>query len=555
MLYNDTVKIVENKDLRLSNVLKLKSLAHSVASIFGPCGLTKLVLKTKDEYFVTQKGHKIATTFTNKTPIVNILKRLMATQHTNCGDGTKTVLLLIGLMLEKANKLVEEGISPQIINKGYFLALNKCLEIIENNQIALNGKNEDCLIKIIECTLTNKYSIHVKDYFINLLKSLNENNESMVSVLSEHDFHDYYFRKVAGNGLLDSELLHGFIIYKNKPNSIMPDRILNPNILLIQKSIDYFIKENHSMFLESSVESTQDHHKLVGFEEDYYKKLSESIKNKGIDVIFCQKRVNEEFLNSCSKLGMIVLDSVGEKEIKTLSMMLHIGPISSINEISENDVGIADIAEFKKFAKDEMLIIRKRKANTLTFLLRGGTKHVLDEFHESLETAIRVGYNTLKSMKVLPGGGAIELQCSQQLQLYANNFADKLQLVILEYAKVFESLIGYIIVNSGEDPLTIIPNLKKFHSQKKNNYGYDVKAKSIVNVIDNGTLDDYFTKVHAIKIATEMACQINRIDRLVMVHDRKLYEELEQQGKQQKMEKRNEDIRQYFKKNEEDFRM
>lgn len=564
-IYNDAVIRVKNGEFRNLNFTEVKSIAHIIAPLFGPNGLTVLIKKDSNNYRITQKGYEIASTFTNKLPVVKILKKLVNSQQKNCGDGTKTVLLMTGLLIEKAQSLMEQGINAQIINKGYNLGMNIALEILDkysilltnrNNEIdGINGRewNNDCLIKLIYSIFTNKISSEVVHHFLSLILRIVKDPKFLTAELNKFDFSNIFYRKIPGKSMLESELIHGFIIYKDKLDYLTPDSVTNPKIVLIQASIDYFSDENHKLSFCSEIEDAETYREFSTFQQEFYKKLAISFKEKGINVILCQKKCNEDFLNSCAALGIIAFDMVGEQEIKSMAKMLNVGLIGNINDISYNNIGIADLAEFRKLSNDQMLFIEKHDSPILTFLFRGGSNHVFDELKEMVETSIQVALQSMEDKKVLPSGGAIESEISYQIQKISNSYSSALQLVLYEYAKIFESLIGYIVINSGEDPLYIIPTLISDHAKKMNFNGFDANSKCIVDVMKCGIFEGYYTKKHAIKISTECARQIIRIDDLIMVYDRGLYDQIREVGKQGKMDKRNEQLRCYFKKHETDF--
>ncbi|GAI92264.1 unnamed protein product, partial [marine sediment metagenome] len=161
-----------------------------------------------------------------------------------------------------------------------------------------------------------------------------------------------------------------------------------------------------------------------------------------------------------------------------------------------------------------------------TFLIRGGIPPLMDELEEILNGSLRVAIQTIKDKKLLPGGGALESEISQKLKIYAQNYPNTFQLVINEYAKAIENLPAHLIMNSAAEPLDLIPQLRAEHSNGQKHMGFNCTVNDIVDVVKEGIYDGYFTKKHIIKIASELARQIIRVDNLIMVYDRKLYEQI-----------------------------
>jgi T-complex protein 1 subunit gamma len=56
-----------------------------------------------------------------------------------------------------------------------------------------------------------------------------------------------------------------------------------------------------------------------------------------------------------------------------------------------------------------------------TILLRGASKDVLNEIERNLQDALGVARNVMLNPKLVPGGGAIEMELSARLLEHAQN--------------------------------------------------------------------------------------------------------------------------------------
>jgi len=541
---------MKGRDVRDFNLHQVNSVAKIIKSMFGPNGFSKIISRGSSEFVVTKKGLEVAKALKTRLPIVQMLIESVESQEENCGDGTKTVLMLTEFLLEKAHHLLAQGISAQVVNQGFSLATDKALEILEENVISLDHDSEKTFRHLFSSIMTNRIVRDVKQYFIDLLLKLMAENQYMLFKSKDFDSSDISFRKCPGKSMTESELVNGVIIYKGKPNSSAPSKIRNPRILLIQKSVDFFAPDNTSTSRELEIDDPAGLLEFSRLSKDYYRELAEFLQKKGVNVILCQKKINEYFNRVCANLGIIALEMVGEQEIRRLSKMLKVRVVSIMKDISENDIGKADLAEFRKISEDEMFFIMQKFSRIFTFLLRGGTPDGIDELEEVLKSSLRVAIQTAKDEKILPGGGALECELSRHLRQYANTFPNKVQMVITEFADALENIPGYIVMNSGGDPLDVIPTLRSTHKLGSLHDGFDCYSNSVVNVIQKGIVDGYHVKKQALIIASEMARQIIRVDDL-MIYDGKLHERMEEQRKFAKQTKRNKDILEYFKKNEE----
>lgn len=554
-IYNDAVSSLGDKDVQVVNFDITRAIAKVIMSMFGPKGLNKMIIPVSNETIVTQKGNKVVKAFKNRIPITMMLLDLVKTQEKNCGDGTKTALLLTAFLLEKTREMLTLGIPRQLINKGFYIAMNKALEILEDNVIQFDFQNERQLIDIIKSVMNHKFTYYHKESHIELIvETLKNNTDLFFKSHNNFDYSDILFRKVPGKSVNDSELINGMIIYKDKPNLSLPDKITNAGILLINKSLDFFIPGNKELFpKEVEINNIEMLQEFSQFRNTFYGNLARLLKQKGVDVILCQKKIKPYFMDYCASIGIVALEQVGEEDLKKLTKLLGVNIVSSISDLSNIKLGNADSVEFKKISGDEMFFINIESSKILTFLIRGGITPLMDELEEILNGSLRVAIQTIKDKKLLPGGGALESEISQKLKIYAQNYPNTFQLVINEYAKAIENLPAHLIMNSAAEPLDLIPQLRAEHSNGQKHMGFNCTVNDIVDVVKEGIYDGYFTKKHIIKIASELARQIIRVDNLIMVYDRKLYEQIEKEGKEVRSQKHQEKVRKYLNKKDEDL--
>lgn len=90
-------------------------------------------------------------------PAARILTDIARSQDAEVGDGTTSVVVLAGEILKESKQFVEEGVSSQVIIKGYRtaarLAENKIKEIAV---IIEKGDRRDTLLKLATTAMSSK---------------------------------------------------------------------------------------------------------------------------------------------------------------------------------------------------------------------------------------------------------------------------------------------------------------------------------------------------------------------------------------------------------------
>ena len=64
-----------------------------------------------------------------QNPTAVMIARAATAQDDICGDGTTSVVLLVGELLKQADRYISEGLHPRIITDGFEIAKNEALKV------------------------------------------------------------------------------------------------------------------------------------------------------------------------------------------------------------------------------------------------------------------------------------------------------------------------------------------------------------------------------------------------------------------------------------------
>ena len=156
------------------------------------------------------------------------------------GDGTTSVVIIAGMLLEKAEGLLKNNIPPSTIINGYDIGLKLSLELLHD--ISRKECNHDFTIieklamtclgtKIIP--YNDKSEINkIVEITVNAIKAIyNYNNNSNI------DIDDIKIEEKIGH-ILDSQLINGILLDKTIDNNSMPKFMEHANILLIDEDLE-----------------------------------------------------------------------------------------------------------------------------------------------------------------------------------------------------------------------------------------------------------------------------------------------------------------------------
>lgn len=84
------------------------------------------------------------------------LVELSKAQDVEAGDGTTSVVVVAGALLEAAERLLQKGIHPTIISDSFQKAAAKAVEILKESSISVDLKDRESLVKAAATSLNSK---------------------------------------------------------------------------------------------------------------------------------------------------------------------------------------------------------------------------------------------------------------------------------------------------------------------------------------------------------------------------------------------------------------
>lgn len=102
-------------EIRASNMQAAKAVADAIRTSLGPKGMDKMIQAANGEVTITNDGATILKTMQVIHPAAKMLVELSKAQDVEAGDGTTSVVVIAGSLLDAAGKLLTRGIHPTII--------------------------------------------------------------------------------------------------------------------------------------------------------------------------------------------------------------------------------------------------------------------------------------------------------------------------------------------------------------------------------------------------------------------------------------------------------
>jgi thermosome len=498
------------KDAQRNNIMAAKLVAETVRTTLGPKGMDKMLVDSIGDITVTNDGVTILNEMQIEHPTAKMIVEVAKTQEAQVGDGTTTAVILAGELLKNAERLLDQEIHPTVIVKGYRMAAKEAHRILLEIAEDLDPKDISTLKKIAMTAMSGKSaeasSGILGDLLITSIIQVTEDDNSI-------DIENIKIEKKVGGGIEESELVQGIVLDKERVLDSMPKKIEEVKIALINTAIEVKSSETDAKIQITDPSQLQ---AFVEQEERVIKEMCDKIIESGAKAVFCQKGIDDIAQYYLSKAGIYAVRRVKKSDMEKLAKATNAKLITKINDLSKDDLGYAGNIEAIKEGDDDMTYVTKCiNPKAVTFFIRGGTQHVVDEVERAVKDALGDIISALKVGKVVAGAGAAEMEVAKGLREFANTLSGREQLAVQAFAEAMEIVPRTLSENAGLDPIDMLTDLKSKHDGKNKWAGIDVFKGKVVDAWEMGVIEPLKIKTQAIKSASEVTELILRIDDVI----------------------------------------
>jgi len=501
------------KDAQRNNIAAAKAVADAVRTTLGPKGMDKMLVDSIGDIVITNDGVTILEEMEIEHPAAKMMVEVAKTQNEEVGDGTTTSVVLAGELLKKAEELLEQEIHPTVITRGFKLAKDEALAIMEQIAKPIDISETETLKKIALTSMSGKSveksSPFLADIVVNAIKEVAQNEDGKIVI----DTDDIKREKKHGGAAEETELIRGIVVDKEVVHPGMPKKIENAKIALLDVALE--VKETETD-AEIRITSPEQMQAFLETEQKMLKGMAEKIVTVGANVVLCQKGIDDVAQHYMAKKGILAARRVKKSDMELLAKATGGRVVSNLEDLAGEDLGYAKLVEERKIGGESMTFVRECKnPKAVTILVRGSTDHVVDEIDRSIEDAIGAVASSLELGKIVPGAGSPEAEAANKLRKFAEKFSGREQLAIRAFADALEVIPRALAENGGLDPIDILVELRAAHDQGKVTFGVNLGNGSVADALLMGVVEPLKVKTQAIKSAAEAAEMILRIDDVI----------------------------------------
>ena len=505
----------KGKDAQQNNIAAAKLVADLVKSSLGPRGLDKMLVDSLGDVTITNDGATILKEIDVQHPAAKMIVEISKTVDNEVGDGTTSSVVFGGTLLARAEDLLKKDVHSSVIIEGFQVAAEKTLEIYSELSKKIKPDDRESLIKIATTSMQSKLISEDSDILSKIVV------DAVLSIVTKKgedyavDLENIKVEKKSGGSIQDTQIVRGIVLDKEIVHSGMPTKIEKAKIALINSALEI---EKTEMSSEIRITDPTQMQMFLEEENRMLKTMVDKLHDIGTNVLICQKGIDDIAQHYLAKYGIMAIRRVKESDMIKLSKATGGRVIASLDDLTEKDLGSADLAQQKKVESDKWVFIEGCKhPQSVTMLIRGGSQRVIDEVDRSIHDSLMVVKDVIEKPEIVAGGGAPESYAASQLKDWADNFDGREQLAIKKYAEALEIIPLTIAENAGMDPIDTMANLRAKQNQGRKWTGIDARNTKIADMLAIDVVEPIVVKEQIIKSATEAACMILRIDDVIAI--------------------------------------
>jgi len=510
-----TSKNKKPAEIRTSNIRAAKALADAIRTSLGPRGMDKMIQDAKGGVTITNDGATILDQMKVMHPAAKMLVNLSKAQDIEAGDGTTSVVVLAGALLEASEKLLNKGIHPTLISDAFQKASVKSAEYLQEMAMPVDLSDREKLLQSANTSLNSKvvsqHSSELSPIAVDAVLKVADTEKNNVNLK------DIKIIKKLGGTVDDTELIEGLVLSQRVAGGVK--KMEKAKVGLIQFCVSPPKTDMDNQVVVSDYAAMD---RVLREERAYILNIVKQIKKAGCNVLLIQKSILRDALSDLAvhffdKMKIMVIKDIEREDVDHVCKTLGCRPIASLDHFTaENLVSVDNIEEqavgVSKYIK---FIGAATQGRTVSLILRGSNKLMLEEADRSLHDALCVIKCLVKKKFLIAGGGAPETELYLKLMDYANTLVGADAYCFKAFAEALEVIPYTLAENAGLNPIATVTELRNRHAQGEKMSGINVRKGAITNILDENVVQPLLVSTSALNLSSETVRSILKIDDIV----------------------------------------
>jgi thermosome len=476
--------------------------------------MDKMLVDSLGNVTITNDGATILKEMDIEHPAAKMMVEISKATDNEVGDGTTSVVVLAGALIEKAEELIDKGVHPTVIVDGYRKSADKAIQVLGSIAQNVRGNEKRELIRVaktsMQTKLVSRESGSLAEVVVRAAMQVSEKTDSGYYRV---DIDNVKVERKAGGSIRDTRLVEGIILDKEVVHGGMPKRVEGARIALISSALEIEKTEFEAKINISSPDQMQ---KFLDEETYMLRSMVDKIVQSGANVVVCQKGIDDTAQHYLAKAGILAVRRATESDMTLLSKATGARSVTNLDDLTSKDLGFAKLVSEQKIEADKLVFIEGCKNPlAVTIFVRGGSQRVVDEAERSIHDALMVSKDVLEKPAIVAGGGAPEAYMAGKIREWAGTLSGREQLAAEKYAEALEAIPLSLAENAGMNVIDTLAKLRAKQSEGSHSIGVDARSGKVVDMSKLDVVEPLAVKEQIIKSATEAASMILRIDDVI----------------------------------------
>jgi T-complex protein 1 subunit theta len=249
----------------------------------------------------------------------------------------------------------------------------------------------------------------------------------------------------------------------------------------------------------------------------YFKEIADS----GVKLIIAGSGIGDLALHYLNRMNIAVVKVLSKFDLRRLCRVVGATPLARLGAPTPEEAGMVDVFETVEIGGDRVTVLRQEegeKTRTATIVLRGATANYLDDLERSLDDGINTVRILMRDGRLVPGAGASEIELANRVTSFGGKTAGLAQHSIKRWAESLEVIPRTLAENAGLNAEDVVSALYKRHGEGDVDAGVDIESETdgVRSIKETNVYDSYASKDWAIKLATEAAISVLKVDSIIV---------------------------------------
>ncbi|EMA06473.1 TCP-1/cpn60 chaperonin family protein [Haloferax denitrificans] len=499
-----------DSDARHALLADVDRVCDLVGTTLGPFGTNKLVVESGGRVTTTASSTLLLERLELDDPATTLLRDAATDFRDEWGDGSTRMVLLTGALLSQADDLIERGLHPTTVARGFRDAFDIASERLDARARPLSLVGAE---RVAETALTGTRNPATRRRVSEAIASAVTNAAADDSVDGGRTNVDVVAR-IGGVG--DTELVDGVVIETPPVSDAMPRRQRDAGVALLSSTVDVprlgGATDSSKQSISLDVESFEDRADVGAYERDEFRRMLSNAADAGCRFIATQGAVNDRVKTRVADAGLTAIERVDDDDMRRLVRNTGGRVVPTLEDVTPETMGAADVG-FERLAGREFVTVEGTAERMYTLLCRAPDPRSVSAFEASATSAISATFQALADERVVPGGGATEIDLERSVREAARGTASREQLAMEGFARALTEIPRGLAASAGLDGWTSVLRLRVAHTEDRSSMGVDALSGEIRDVLDADPVVEPRRLQRAILgAATDLAVQLIRID-------------------------------------------